>query len=198
MADKKNRPEEVTRPTQELRAAFEQVPEFSEKKSISPGNANALLDAVAAISAPSEVHQVAEVVARQIVRFAKADACAVSQWNADENTVSLWAEYQRGQDGPVQIPYLSYQASDYPLTEHVLKTSTPKQMRLNDPTLDEGERILMKGMGAKSMLMLPLVAHDQTIGLIELFDVTQERAFLDEEIINIQVLANPLSRRYHL
>jgi diguanylate cyclase (GGDEF)-like protein len=46
----------------------------------------------------------------------------------------------------------------------------------------------MKGMGAKSMLMLPLVAHDQTIGLIELFEVAQDRAFSDEEIINIQVL----------
>ncbi|HSG25915.1 MAG TPA: diguanylate cyclase [Anaerolineales bacterium] len=189
MAVQNNKPDEVTRPAQELRTAFEQASEFPDQKSISPGKANALLDAVAAISAPSEVHQVAEVVARQIVQFTKADACAVSRWNFDENSVSLWAEYQRGQEGPVQIPYLSYPASDYPLTEDVLKTSTPKQMRLDDPTLDEGERVLMKGMGARSMLMLPLVAHDQTIGLIELFDASQERTYSDEEIINIQVLA---------
>ena len=189
MAAQKNKPEEVTRPAHELREVFEQIPEITDQKSISPGNANALLDAVAAISAPLEVHQVAEVVARQIVRFTKADACAVSRWNAEENIVSLWAEHQSGQEGPAQIPYLSYQASDYPLTEHVLKSSTPKQMRLNDPTLDEGERILMKGMGAKSMLMLPLVAHDETIGLIELFDFVQERTYSQEEITNIQVLA---------
>ena len=189
MAAQTNKPEEVTRPAHELREVFEQIPEITDQKSISPGNANALLDAVAAISAPLEVHQVAEVVARQIVRFTKADACAVSRWNAEENIVSLWAEHQSGQEGPAQIPYLSYQASDYPLTENVLKSSTPKQMRLNDPTLDEGERILMKGMGAKSMLMLPLVAHDETIGLIELFDFVQERTYSQEEITNIQVLA---------
>ena len=167
---------------------FEQSPAFPEKDTITPGNANALLDAVAAISAPLEVHQVAEEVARQIVRFSKSDVCAVSRWDADEDSISLWAEYQRGQDEHTPIPYLSYRASDYPVTEKVLKAASPRQMRLNDPTLDEGERVLMKGMGAKSMLMLPLVAHDQTIGLIELFEVAQDRAFSDEEIINIQVL----------
>ena len=39
------------------------------------------------------------------------------------------------------------------------------------------------------MLMLPLVAHEHTIGLIEQFDVAQERTFSEEEITNLQVLA---------
>ncbi|NIW45549.1 MAG: diguanylate cyclase [candidate division Zixibacteria bacterium] len=189
MAAQKKTPEEVTRPLNEAEEIFAQKSSFPKKDTISPGNANALLDAVAAISAPLELRQVAEEAARQIVRFSKADVCAVSRWDAEEDRISLWAEYLRGQEEHLQIPYLSYRASDYPVTQNVLKAANPVQLRLNDPTLDEGERIFMKGMGAKSMLMVPLVAHDQTIGLIELFEVAQDRAFTDEEIINIQVLA---------
>jgi len=188
-AEKKKRTDEITRPLKDTQRFKESAPEFPEKDTISPGNANALLDAVAAISAPLEVHRVAEEIARQIVRFSKADICAVSRWDAEEDSIVLWAEYQRGQKESSTIPYLSYRASEYPVTESVLRTAKPKQMWMNDPTLDEGERTLMKGMEAKSLLLVPLLAHDQTIGLIELFEVAQDRAFSDEEIINIQVLA---------
>lgn len=188
--EKKNRiPEDVTRPLTKPRGAYELTPAFPKKDTISQGDANALLDAVAAISAPLEVHRVAEEVARQIVHFSKADICAISRWDAEEDTILLWAEYQRGSEQPSQIPHLSYKASDYPVTQKVLMSAEPKQMRLDNPTLDEGERILMKGMGAKSLLMLPLVAHEQNIGLIEIFEVAQDRAFSETEIINIQVLA---------
>ncbi|MEJ2484681.1 MAG: diguanylate cyclase [Anaerolineales bacterium] len=188
-AEKKNKLEDITRPLTKPRGVYEFGPTFPEKDTISPGDAAALLDAVAAISAPLEVHQVAEEVARQIVRFSKVDICAVSRWDEEEDRISLWAEYQRGQENPSPIPYLSYRASDYPVTLNVLTSAEPVQMRMDDPTLDEGERILMKGMEAKSLLMIPLVAHEQTIGLIELFEVAQDRAFSETEIINIQVLA---------
>ncbi|MEJ2008389.1 MAG: hypothetical protein P8Z30_09595, partial [Acidobacteriota bacterium] len=134
-AEKKNKLEDITRPLTKPRGVSEFGPTFPEKDTISPGDAAALLDAVAAISAPLEVHQVAEEVARQIVRFSKVDICAVSRWDEEEDRISLWAEYQRGQENPSPIPYLSYRASDYPVTLNVLTSAEPVHMRMDDPTL---------------------------------------------------------------
>ncbi len=186
---KKKKAEDITRPLKEIPELEKRVQEFPKKGTLTPGNAIALLDAVAAISEPLEVHRVAEEAALQIVVFSNADICAISRWNAKENIISLWAEYHRGQSHAASIPYLPYHASDYPITEKVLQSAAPLQIRISDPTLDEGERVLMKGVGAKSLLMLPLMAEEKTIGLIEVFETTHDRVYTQEEVANILVLA---------
>ena len=59
----------------------------------------------------------------------------------------------------------------------------------DDPKLDPGEKTIMMGANAKSMLMLPLVAHGDTIGLIEVFETKFKREFSNDQIANIYVLA---------
>ncbi len=160
-----------------------------DKEAISAGNTIALLDAVAAISAPLEVYRVAEEAARQIVQFTNADICAISRWDQEEDQISLWAEHYRGQPLSVQVPYLPYAASEYPTTKSVLESALPRQVSIDDLNLDKGERVLMKGLGAKTLLMVPLVAHEKTIGLIEIFEISSDTSFTEDEIASIQVLA---------
>lgn len=184
---KKDKAKGITKPLKE-------PPDFEEKETSSKilsslGNPRALLDAVASISKPIDVRGIAEEVARQMVRFTEADVCAVSRWNPQEDTIALWVEYRQGEAQASNIPYLPYKASTYPTTKAVLVSGTPQQLHLNDEDLDEGERTLMQGMDAKSLLLLPLVANDMTIGLIELFETTKNRAFTADEIANILVLA---------
>jgi diguanylate cyclase (GGDEF)-like protein len=147
-----------------------------------------LLDAVAAISSPLGIHSVAEEAARQIINFTDADICAISRWDEKDNAVTLWAEYLRDQphSPPAHLPYL---ASEFPTTEKVLLTSEPQQIHIDDPKLDPGEKTIMLGSNTKSMLMLPLVAHGATIGLIEIFETKYKREFSDDQIANIYVLA---------
>lgn len=152
-------------------------------------NASALLDAVAAISTPLQIRAVAEEAARQIVMFSNADICTISHWNPEQNEITLWAEYHRGSPSATPVAYLPYKASEYPTTEQVLRTLHPKQILFSDPRLDKGERTNMEGMGAQSLLILPLVARNQTIGLIELFETKHEREFTPDELASIQVLA---------
>ncbi|MEJ2759100.1 MAG: diguanylate cyclase, partial [Anaerolineales bacterium] len=162
---------------------------MGDKGTISAGNTVALLDAVAAISAPLEVYQVAEEAARHIVQFTNADICAISRWNEEDDQISLWAEHYRGQSRGVQVPYLPYSASDYPTTKAVLESTQPKQVSIDDLNLDKGERVLMKGLSANTLLMVPLVAHEKTIGLIEIFGTSSDSSFSEDDIASIQVLA---------
>lgn len=159
------------------------------ERSPSLGRANALLDAVAAISGQMEALAVAEEAAKQIVRFIDADVAAISRWDEVMGVVVLWAEYKRGQTIKSQVPFLPYHISDYPTTGLVLLTTTPTQLHIDDPDIDEAERTMMEGVNAKSMLMLPLFAQERVIGLIEIFQVRNTRKFTQDEIAHVRVLA---------
>jgi len=153
------------------------------------GRADALLDAVAAISGQTEVRAVAEEAAKQIVHFIDADIAAISRWDEVMGVVVLWAEYTRGQTTKSQVPYLPYHISDYPTTGIVLLTTSPAQLHIDDPDIDKAEQTMMEGMNAKSMLMLPLFAQERVIGLIEIFQVRGFRKFTQDEVAHIRVLA---------
>ena len=158
-------------------------------KNPSLGGASELLDAVAAISSQLEVRAVAQEAAKQIAQFSNADVTAISRWDEEMGVVVLWAEYKRGHGTLSPVPYLPYETSEYPSTEKVLKSSLPLQIQADDPKADEIERLTMEGLKAKSLLMLPLFAQEQVIGLIEIFETKKSRVFTQDEIANVQVLA---------
>lgn len=191
MAAQKNseRPTEPIKKTEPLKQKYLREQDLMFPEKVQPGNPVALLDAIAAISSPLETHKVAQVAARQVVLFSEADVCTFSRWDSQDNTITLWAEYHRGDDLASPVSYLPYPASDFPTTEQVLRFAKPVKLHVKDPTLHEGERLVMKGLGASALLMLPLEAQGKVIGLIEIFEKSPEREFLADEVANIQVLA---------
>jgi diguanylate cyclase (GGDEF)-like protein len=70
---------------------------------------------------------------------------------------------------------------EYPTTRHVLDTQEPVQIRVDNPDDDPAERTLLEKQGQKSLLMLPLVARGQTIGLMEIVDV-RDRVWNEEDV----------------
>jgi diguanylate cyclase (GGDEF)-like protein len=188
MAAQKNR-RNSERATEPLKQTFEGEQEILLPEKPQPGNPVALLDAIAAISSPLDTHKVAQVAAKQVVLFSEADVCTISRWDPQENVITLWAEYHRGEEHASPVSHLPYPASDYPRTEQVLLTGLPIKLHIKDPRLHEGERILMKGLDASALLMVPLEAQGKTIGLIEVFENSSGRDFSVDEVANIQVLA---------
>lgn len=184
--------EELAGPSEEAGSSVHHLvkPEKTSPKLPNLSRANALLDAVAAISSQREVLSVAQEAAKQIAVFADADICTVSKWDQKSGKVVLWAEYRHGYEGNQSVPYLPYQTSDFPSTEFVLKTSTPFQIQADAPQIDEGEHMIMEGMDAKSLLMLPLFVQENTFGLIEIFEVKRKRVFSRDDILTNLVLAN--------
>lgn len=152
-----------------------------EEARLSLQNVLALLDAVAAISSKDDLESVAEEAAKQIADIIKADACAISKWDQDSNTLTSWVEYSREGFG--------YGLDEYPSSKKAILTGNPVQVWIDQLPENTPEHKSMLDFRANTMLLIPLVSDGKSVGLIELYDNQKERDFMDEEIILIGSLA---------
>jgi signal transduction histidine kinase len=150
---------------------------------------SSLIQAAAAISTSLDVKQVLNMVALQMVERFKVDACLLSSYDPVSNQVIAFAAYPP--DSAEEHPewYLPFDLSDYPVTRQVIETGKPVQQHLSEPDLDKAEKEFMSQEGILSMLMLALIAQDQTIGITELLCSNQEHHFTQREINLAQTLS---------
>jgi signal transduction histidine kinase len=127
------------------------------------------------------------------------EACAISSWNTAANFVQLLTQYTniRAEWQAEPAWYAPYDLNEYPATRAVLEEGTPAQFRLDDTNIDPGERQFMENTRVRSLLMLPLVIQDRTIGLAELIDRHTFRTFTSQEISLVQTLANQAAVAIH-
>jgi two-component system phosphate regulon sensor histidine kinase PhoR len=85
--------------------------------------------------------------------------------------------------------YKPYRLEEYPLTRQVLESGKPALLRIDDAELDSHERKYMEESDIKTLLMLPLVTKDRTIGLVELIDDREPMSFTHRQIELVQTLA---------
>ena len=161
-------------------------PKFGERYS---SDAAALLEAAASISSKLEVGEVAQEAARQIVIALGVDACMLSRWDQDKDTVTLWAEYTRSGDKMLSDWRQPTDLSNYPPARQVLHSGEAVQLRIDDSGADENTRKFLKRMGAKIKYMLPLISQKRVIGLIEIL-VNQETTAISEQAVSMRLLAN--------
>ncbi|MCH7663483.1 MAG: hypothetical protein IH859_06405, partial [Chloroflexi bacterium] len=83
--------------------------------------AAALLVAAASISNKIEVQEVAEEAAHQLVDVLGMDACLLSKWDQDANTITLWAEYTRTGEKMLVDWRQPENLADYPVPQQVLQ-----------------------------------------------------------------------------
>ncbi|HJW83424.1 MAG TPA: GAF domain-containing protein, partial [Anaerolineae bacterium] len=80
--------------------------------------------------------------------------------------------------------------STYPGAVQVLEDVQPRVLRLGDPAIDDLDRVNLERLKLKALLMLPLVAQDRVIGMVELGERERDRSFSADEIRLAQTLAN--------
>ena len=81
--------------------------------------------------------KVAELMALSI----GVEACGISSWKKGEGVVCTLAEYSSA--GRVVEGGGAYRLDDYPATAQLLYSGQPFQVRADDPTADERERIFL-------------------------------------------------------
>lgn len=150
----------------------------------------ALVAAGATISASLELEEVLTVVAQQMAAMLQMEACGISAWDGETDTVQLLTEYVNANWHVEGRWYEPFHLKDYPATYAVLKERKPAQFRIDNPHIDPRERRYMEEAGMLSLVMLPLVAQDRTIGLVELIHKHTLRTFSRQEIALAQTLAN--------
>jgi len=148
-----------------------------------------LYEAATAISSDLSLDVVLRTVAEQMTRAFNSSGCALSLWHRERNLVETLVDYNTAWPAETEPPSMTYDLDDYPATRRVLEIGQPMLIQRDDPTADEAELALMREWDAFTLLMLPLIARDRVVGLVELIDDVGARAYTPEEIRLAESLA---------
>ncbi len=155
-----------------------------------------LYEAATAINTNLSLEAVLQTVATQMSRAIGVTGCALSLWNREKQLLETlvdyglsWKDDQRLSGDYPSRSFGSYSLANYPTTRQVLETRQAIIICEDNTEADPAELALMHEQGVKSLLMLPLIARDQVIGLVELLDEVEIHSFSTEEIRLAESLA---------
>jgi GAF domain-containing protein len=90
------------------------------------------------------------------------------------------------------VDVAEYAIADYPATLTALETGNTVEAHLNDVGVDPAEKLWLEQHGHASLLMIPLLAGDQPVGVLELAHRTHRR-WTTQDIAHGRGLATHLS-----
>ncbi|HEX2754286.1 MAG TPA: sensor domain-containing diguanylate cyclase, partial [Candidatus Limnocylindrales bacterium] len=124
--------------------------------------------------------------------------CAISWWDRPHDRVASIGYYP-----PVPVAELTpfFDISDYPSTKHVLEDQATVMIDVADPAADPTEVALLVEADNRALVMLPLVASGESIGLVELIsahpiELDDDRLSLSRTIANEASIALENARLY--
>jgi PAS domain S-box-containing protein len=154
----------------------------------------ALLTAIRSVSSSLDVAQVLELVAQQFVNALDFTSAYICSWNQAEGTGTLLAEWC----GPAATPseQLSELGAVYHLVEDFgddldrwLLPGRTLISQVDDPNLHPGMREHILKYDGHTVLTVPLVLRDVSIGYADLWESRCKREFTAEEITLAQAIA---------
>ena len=150
------------------------------------GELRRLLDMSSQLSASLDSRQVANLIARHLVPAMGVDECAISYWDrATQRVISLGYFPEAGIDE--LEPY--FEVAGFPQTIRVLEEQATVVIDTEDPLADPAEVGLLLPAGNRTLIMVPLVAKGQSIGLVEL--ISKSAVALDpERLVLARTMAN--------
>jgi diguanylate cyclase (GGDEF)-like protein len=131
-----------------------------------------LLDMSGELSESLDPFQVANLMAGHLARAMAVDECAISYWDRPSGRLESLGYYP-----PIRLEELEpyFEVAGYPETLRVLERGQTVIIDADDRHADPAEVQLLKRDGNRVLVMLPLVAKGQAIGLVELFSRTEVR-----------------------
>ncbi len=136
------------------------------------------------LAATLDPKDVGHRLARHIAHVAHADECVLSTWDRDGDRVVTFGTHPLE---PNRELAPAYQLSDYPATRRVLETGERYLVHADDPAADPAEASYLREIGHRTLAMLPLVVHDQSIGIVELSS-SRPNAFTERDVELAQLL----------
>jgi PAS domain S-box-containing protein len=118
-------------------------------------------------------------LAQQLVESSGASLCAISEWLRSKAEVQTVAEYSQmtwplGQ-GPV------WNVAEWPSVARVLASKHAVVARLTDPDIEPADGDDLTLYGAHTLVVLPILMKGEPIGVVELYDVAEERNIAHDE-----------------
>ncbi|WP_336922004.1 EAL domain-containing protein [Aquipuribacter sp. SD81] len=87
---------------------------------------------------------------------------------------------------------VSYNLADYPATVRCLQDGRPLSVRTDDPDADAGEVRVLRELGFRSVLVLPLLHDGAAIGVLEVYSRAQ-RSWSDRELRLLAYVADEVA-----
>ena len=139
-----------------------------------------LLDMSSALSRSLDPVAVADLMAEHFARAVGAEEAQISDWDVTGDRVRTLGCHPARRRAELDD---YYDLVDYPLTRRVLEERLIAIVDADDPDSDPAEVALLRLAGAQGLLMLPLVAKDVGIGVVEL--TFKERPTTDTGLITL-------------
>lgn len=139
-----------------------------------------LVERLSAVASLADLGGVTELIAEEL----HADEVLVSCWLAEEGEVRTL-----GHGGAPTGE--AFTLRDYPMTRRVLESRMATQVVAGDPTGDPAELALLERLGHRTMLMVPVVARGETVGLLEAY-AREERPWSRTAVNRARIISYPL------
>ena len=139
-----------------------------------------LLDTSLELASTLDLDEVLQSAARRLSAALEIPDCDIYRLEGTERMVCVASAI----DGVCDASWVGqeFRLDDWPCDRLALETSRAVTVSsLADPRLSAVERDEMRRYGQRSSIVLPLIAHDKVVGLVDLFDHV-EREFTPEEI----------------
>jgi diguanylate cyclase (GGDEF)-like protein len=150
------------------------------------GELRRLLDMGSELANSLEPRTVADLIARYVAESMGVDQCAISYWDRSSHRVLTWGYHPR--ERPAEVA-AEYALDGFPETMRVLTEQATVIVDVDDPAGDPAEIALLRKEGNHTLVMMPLVAKGQSIGLVEIISTSAVR--LDESRIEFaRTMAN--------
>ena len=146
--------------------------------------------AATTISSNLDIKEMLQLVAKELVQLLNTDSCAISTWDPEANTITMLVEHAPRDIKTSSKWFNPVDVDQWPNTKKVLSESIPFQLNISEPDLPKTVKKYLKDEKINSLLMVPLISQNETIGLVELEDFNEIRTFSDHEIELAQMLCN--------
>lgn len=150
---------------------------------------DALLRVTEAIETATTLDELLLLALNEIGRIVNVQPTMMAMVHDDGTHIDMITSFP-----PQVAPVRPISLDDAPYLEQVVRTRTPKQLMLPDPTELHPEMVkVFQSNGVQSLLLLPLVARDRVISLLGLMGVEINRPFSDQDIALLRILIAPLA-----
>ncbi len=148
-----------------------------------------LYEAATALGSELESGAVLLTVARQMGKALHSSRCTVSLWHRERNMLETLVDYDVTAASRTEFPGLTLSLNDHPDLRKVIESGRPLVIARPPAGGIADKETALERQETCSRLVLPLIVHDQVIGLIELADIQEAREYTPEEIRLAESLA---------
>ena len=157
-----------------------------------------LLDMGGALAESLEPRAVANAIGEHLTRAVGAEEAAISYWDRANDRLETLGYYPQAGVEDLE-PW--YALGKFPTSRRVLEEQIEVAIDVDDPNADPAEVELLRKDGFRGVVMLPLVAKGQSIGLIELLgrnpvNIDGQRLALARTMANEAAMALENARLY--